>query len=74
MTRTRILLLLLTLSFLLAGLFQPAAAPASSPAAIPAAGNWGLSFPTEGESPIGNATEEELAQYNACYVGESFVL
>ena len=38
---------------------------ASAPAAVPAAADWGLSFPTEGESPVGNATAEELAQYGA---------
>lgn len=45
---------------------------ASGTAAVPAASvdNWGLSFQTEGEPPVGNATAEELAQYNACYVGD----
>lgn len=33
--------------------------------------NWGLSFPTEGQSPVGNATVEELAQYNAYYLGDT---
>lgn len=27
--------------------------------------NWGLSFQEEGKRPVGNATIEELAQYNA---------
>ena len=46
--------------------------PAASPAAVPAsAADWGLSFPTEGESPVGNATAEELAQYNARYLGDT---
>lgn len=31
--------------------------------------NWGLSFGKEGTSPTGNATKEELAKYNAYYVG-----
>lgn len=45
---------------------------AASPAAIPAsAADWGLSFPTEGESPVGNATAEELAAHNACYLGDT---
>lgn len=40
--------------------------------AIPAsAENWGLSFPTEGQSPVGNATSEELAQYDACFLGDT---
>ena len=45
---------------------------ASGTAAVPAsADNWGLSFPTEGETPVGNATAEELAQYDAYYVGDT---
>lgn len=45
---------------------------ADAPAAVPAsAGNWGLSFPNEGQSPTGNATVEELAQYNAYYLGDT---
>lgn len=44
----------------------------SAPAAIPAsADNWGLSFPTEGEAPVGNATTEDLAQYGAYYLGDT---
>ena len=43
--------------------------PVSASAAIPAsAGNWGLSFPTEGESPVGNATAADLARYDAYYL------
>ncbi len=30
-------------------------------------GNWGLSFQTEGEPPIANATADQLKKYNACY-------
>ena len=33
-------------------------------------GSWGLSFPKEGETPVGNATREQLAQYDAVYVGD----
>src|SRR5699024_8179681 len=36
---------------------------AAGPAAVPAAADWALSFPTEGETPVGNATVEDLAQY-----------
>ena len=32
-------------------------------------GNWGLSFQAEGQTPVGNATAEELAQYDAWYAG-----
>ena len=42
-----------------------------SPAAVPAAADWGLSFPTEGESPMGNVSAEDLAQYNAYYLGDT---
>ncbi len=35
------------------------------------ADNWGLSFQTEGVPPIGNATQEELQQYNAFYMGDT---
>ena len=45
---------------------------ASAPAAIPASsGNWGLAFPNEGQSPVGNATAEDLAQYDAYYLGDT---
>ena len=30
-------------------------------------GNWGLSFPEDGQPPVGNATSEQLKQYNAYY-------
>lgn len=41
----------------------------SSPAS--AEGNWGLSFQQEGEKPVGNATCEELAQYDAWYAQDT---
>ena len=45
---------------------------ASAPAAVPAsAGDWGLSFQNEGQPPVGNASREELSQYNAYYLGNS---
>ena len=30
-------------------------------------GNWGLSFPGEGQMPVGNATADYLKQFNAYY-------
>ncbi len=36
-----------------------------------AGNNWGLSFPKEGEAPVGNATREELSKYDAYYIGDS---
>ena len=47
-------------------------ASVSGSAVIPAsAADWGLSFQTEGVAPIGNATAEDLSQYNACYLGDT---
>lgn len=34
-------------------------------------GNWGLSFQKAGDAPAGNATAEELAEYNAYYIEET---
>ena len=45
-----------------------------TPAAVATAaatGNWGLSFRQEGQTPVGNATAEYLAQYGAHYVGDT---
>lgn len=45
---------------------------AAAPAVVPAvSSNWGLSFPTEGKTPVGNVGEKELASYNACFVGDT---
>lgn len=33
--------------------------------------SWGLSFQKEGERPVGNATPEELRQYNAFYADDT---
>lgn len=33
--------------------------------------NWGLSFPTEGQTPVGNATIEDLKNYNAYYAADT---
>ena len=35
------------------------------------AASWGLSFPQEGECPAGNASPEELAAYDAAFVGDT---
>ena len=34
-------------------------------------GSWGLSFRTEGQPPIGNATAAALRNYDAVYVGDT---
>ena len=44
---------------------------AAVPASVQPSGNWGLSFQTEGEPPVGNATAEDLRQYDAWYVGDT---
>ena len=36
---------------------------------LPAVDNWGLGFGAEGTKPTGNVSAEELAQYDAYYVG-----
>ena len=75
MSRYRIFLCLL-LPFLLLGTtlnLQTSSVSVSGNAAVPvsSAGNWGLSFQTEGAAPIGNASVEELAQYQAFYLGDT---
>ena len=71
--RLQIFCLLLLPCLTLAGLLgrgSPAALTAGD-AAIPAsADNWGLSFPEEGLTPVGNATADFLSQYDAWYVGD----
>ena len=34
-------------------------------------GAWGLSFPTEGQPPVGPADAKQLSQYNAAYLGNT---
>ena len=34
-------------------------------------GSWGLSFPEEGQSPVGNATPEQLKEYDAAFLGDT---
>ena len=65
-----------SMCLVLAALFslgEPAspALSAAGEAAVPAAADWGLSFPAEGESPVGNATAEDLARYGAYYLGDT---
>lgn len=52
-----------------------AALPASDmtgAGAVPASAvNWGLSFPVEGETPIGNASQDELSRYEAHFLGDT---
>lgn len=34
-------------------------------------GSWGLSFPGEGQTPSGPASSEQLAKYDAAYIGDT---
>ena len=67
------LILSLPCLFLAAMLYlQGKSIPAAAPAIIPAsADNWGLSFPNEGQSPVGNASAEELAEHDAWFLGDT---
>ena len=48
----------------------PAAIPCGQPTAPASAdGNWGLSFQSEGQTPVGNATADYLKQFHAYYAG-----
>ena len=40
-------------------------------AAAGKAGNWGLSFPQEGQPPVGNASTQQLAAYDAHFLGDT---
>ena len=53
-----------------------AASTARRGGAVPASAevtNWGLSFQQEGEPPVGNASSEYLAQYNALYRADAIL-
>lgn len=47
---------------------EPTAAEQAVPASV---SDWGLSFQTEGQPPVGNVSAEKLRQYNAFYVGDT---
>lgn len=65
-------LALLAAGMVSAALWRSAAVAAGAPAAVPAStDNWGLSYPTPGQAPVGNASKEELAQYDAYYLGDT---
>ena len=67
-----VLLCLVLATFGLLRLRGETALTAAAPAVVPAStDNWGLSFPTEGESPVGNASVADLARYDAYYLGDT---
>ena len=70
-TSVVIVLVLFVASFFL-GRYAAQVAPVSGwPMQADADGNWGLSFQEEGQPPVGNATFEELAKYNAYYAEDT---
>ena len=64
---------LAVLFFLLPQADAPAAqANAETEAAVPASvSDWGLSFQTEGQPPVGNVSADTLRQWDAYYVGDT---
>lgn len=56
---------------LFSSMMLPAQTGSKTSVSAAAEGNWGLSFQTEGEPPAGNATAEDLAKYNAFFVGNT---
>ena len=64
---------LLTALFILLPQSEPSAAQtgAEAEAASASVTDWGLSFQTNGQPPVGNASSEELAQYGAYYLGDT---
>ena len=67
--RPALLLLPAALALALALSFFSPSPPAVTASASPT--NWGLSFQKEGEAPVGNATSQYLAEYNARYLGNT---
>ena len=68
--------LMILIFFSLAYLIGWQAARLTAPVRMQAANasvtdNWGLSFPNPGQAPVGNASAEELAEYNAHYMDPS---
>jgi peptidoglycan-N-acetylmuramic acid deacetylase len=77
-TRDKVMIVLTALALFVAGSVWlyvqedgPAAQTAGEAAVSASAADWGLSFQTEGQAPIGNATAEDLAQYGAYYLGDT---
>ena len=67
-------LLLLTGSFILGstfGLLSRNFSPAKETSVPAESTGWGLSFQEEGKRPVGNASVDDLKQYNAYYAGNT---
>lgn len=75
--RRRYVVVIMALALFIAGdLYlwdqKQASVTVAGDAVVPASvDNWGLSFQTEGEPPVGNASVSDLAQYDACYLGDT---
>lgn len=74
--KTALLILLLAAAFLFGrGIayvkYEKIDAPAVPTGAGASSANWGLGFGQEGTQPTGNASVEELAKYDAHYVGDN---
>lgn len=66
------LTLLFAAAFLTGHLLARGAAALETAASLEASSeNWGLSFPEEGKCPTGNATIEELKEYNAYFAQDT---
>lgn len=53
-------------------LFRASAVASAGRAAVPASSdNWGLSYPSPGQAPVGNVSQEELSKYGAYYLGDT---
>lgn len=65
--RRRAVLLAILAVILLGGIAAATQAHRSEVSTSAEITNWGLSFQTEGEPPVANASSEYLAQYNAMY-------
>ena len=71
LTRKRILTALMLCAAIAIGAVGMSLAQPAPAAVATTAGNWGLSFRTQGAPPNGNASAEQLAAYNAYYLGNT---
>ncbi|NLT58932.1 MAG: polysaccharide deacetylase family protein [Clostridiales bacterium] len=68
--RTRALAICCAL-FCLCGILSAQAYRHRAATTAAAVDNWGLSFQKEGQPPVGNASSEYLAGFDACYLGDT---
>lgn len=69
--QTSLIAVLFISSFLIGNLTARAVHSMEAAAIQPASDNWGLSFPEKGKTPVGNATIDELKQYDAYYASDT---